>query len=206
MSGAYAEAERSGGEEEVEVGDVEDDAVEGDGGRDCEDEVLVDEDAGLEQRLVLAQRVEGVEHLDHDQDGQRHGAGSGFACGEVEARVFVQAEVVEVVHLEVGPVGALGPVPESVEGDQRVLVCGPAVVEVPVEEDADGAHADVDAGGEVSDHEEAVDDAVVLVSGRADHDVRVSGVEAERHGRKAVGHQVDPEQLDGVEAVGEAED
>ena len=49
------------------------------------------------------------------------------------------------------------------------------------------------------------DDGLVGLAGRPRHDVRVDGIDAQGQGGQAVRHQVDPEDLDGQERNGEAE-
>ena len=77
--------------------------------------------------------------------------------------------------------------------------------EVPRREDADGRGADVGADGQPAEEQPGRDELLVRGARGLGHDVRVGRVEAERGGRRPVGDEVDPEQLHGDEALGEAE-
>ena len=68
----------------------------------------------------------------------------------------------------------------------------------------DGGGADVGADGHVAEEEPAGDEAFVGAARRLVHDVQVGRVEAQGRGRQTVGDQVDPEQLDGDQRLGQA--
>ena len=58
--------------------------------------------------------------------------------------------------------------------------------------------------GEVSEEQPPGDEGLAGIARGLAHDVQVRGVEAQGGGGQAVGHQVDPEQLDRDESLGEA--
>lgn len=92
------------------------------------------------------------------------------------------------------------------QGDELVLVLGPVVEAVPVDEDAHGGDADVAADDHEPDQRPVVDERLVVGAGLLLHHVGVGRVEGERRGRQPVGDQVDPQQLNRVEAVGHAQE
>lgn len=61
------------------------------------------------------------------------------------------------------------------------------------------------SNGQVSEEEPARDERLLSVSRGFLHDVQVWGVEAQGRGRETVSHQVDPEQLNWNQSLGEAQ-
>mmetsp|Transcript_17038 Transcript_17038/g.49349 ORF Transcript_17038/g.49349 Transcript_17038/m.49349 type:complete len:683 (+) Transcript_17038:872-2920(+) len=94
---------------------------------------------------------------------------------------------------------------ELVEGDQRVAVLRPVVIEVPIDENADGGEADIDADHHVPEEDPRRDELVVAGPGRFRHDVLVRRVEAESRGGRAVRDEVHPEELHGDHALRDAQ-
>lgn len=58
---------------------------------------------------------------------------------------------------------------------------------------------------QVSEEEPARDEGLLGVARGLLHDVQIWGVEAQRRGGETVRHQVDPEQLNGDQSLGEAQ-
>eukprot|EP00160_Parvularia_atlantis_P015994 Unigene4852_Nuclearia_a/m.14845 Unigene4852_Nuclearia_a/g.14845 ORF Unigene4852_Nuclearia_a/g.14845 Unigene4852_Nuclearia_a/m.14845 type:complete len:366 (+) Unigene4852_Nuclearia_a:2-1099(+) len=159
------------------------------------DQVRVHPRRHREERLVFAQAVERVEHLDRDQDRQRHRRrrlghrpredAAGQAARQLLGKLLLTAvEVAELVEGHVWPV---------------------LVEHEPVDVPAHGGQADVGADDDVAEEEPAIDDRLVGLARRLHHDVQVGRVEAQRRCRQAVRNEVDPEQLDGDERLGRAE-
>ena len=65
--------------------------------------------------------------------------------------------------------------------------------------------ADVASDRHVAEEQPAADERLFGVARRLVHDVQVGRVEAERGGRQAVRHQVDPQQLDGNQSFGHSQ-
>lgn len=61
------------------------------------------------------------------------------------------------------------------------------------------------SNGQVSEEEPARDERLLSVTRGFLHDVQVWGVEAQGCGREAISHQVDPEQLNWNQSLGEAQ-
>mmetsp|Transcript_35412 Transcript_35412/g.67769 ORF Transcript_35412/g.67769 Transcript_35412/m.67769 type:complete len:286 (-) Transcript_35412:2175-3032(-) len=139
-----------------------------------------------QKAVVLAERVQSIEHLHHHQ--HRHADGARAAVVENLAGVGVLALDARVEVRELAP-GHLGPV---------------LVPQVPPGVAADGHHAHVKPDHQVSEEHPAVDDRLVHLAGSIFHDVRVWLVEPESGGRQAVRHQVHPEQLHGNQRLGHA--
>jgi hypothetical protein len=111
---------------------------------------------------------------------------------------------------------ALTPLREVAELNERVTISRPVVIAVPVNKDTNGGKTNISTNDEVSGEDPWGDDGLVatklrkksilLFSGRLVHDLWVGRVEGEGGGWEAVGDQVDPEELDGVETVRDTED
>mmetsp|Transcript_16157 Transcript_16157/g.40948 ORF Transcript_16157/g.40948 Transcript_16157/m.40948 type:complete len:228 (+) Transcript_16157:166-849(+) len=133
-----------------------------------------------QERAVLRQGVERVEHLDSDKDGERECAGLALAqltkivaavdlVGEVAGRPRVGLELVGLaVHDElVGGGVALLPVHELLEGDRGVPILGQVeeteelvrahAVHVPRSKSADGGEADVETDHNVAEEDPLAD-------------------------------------------------
>jgi len=156
--------------------------------------------------VVLGDGVESIEHFDQDEDGQTQGAGLYLSLHEVLARLFGKVEAVhEVVNLEAFPGRAVSPVHELVHGNEGVTISGTNIEDVPVDEDSNAGNTNVESYNAVAEVSPVGNETVIGSSWGLFHDVIFSGVEAEGSGRRAVSHQVHPEELHGVEAFGDAE-
>jgi hypothetical protein len=71
---------------------------------------------------------------------------------------------------------------------------------------ADGGRAHVAAGDDVPEEGEGGDEGIGPAAGWAAHVGWVGRVEAKRGGGRAVGDEVDPEQVEGAENLGKAEE
>ena len=154
-----------------------------------------------EERAVLGERVEGVEHLDGDQHGQRERGGLDLSLGEEGAGI---REGAPALQREVGPGGALSMSHQLGERHEGMAV-GRVVEHIPIHEDPHGGHAHVEADDDVAEEHEGRDESLVARSRRLGHDVGLGRVEAQRGGWRSVGHQIHPEQLHGREALGNAQ-
>mmetsp|Transcript_9492 Transcript_9492/g.19197 ORF Transcript_9492/g.19197 Transcript_9492/m.19197 type:complete len:511 (+) Transcript_9492:483-2015(+) len=169
------------------------------------------------ERAVLGDCVERIEHLDGHEHRERHGGGGLLArAAEVGAWLGrkVHAAVGRprperrrpiLVEAQLGKLRALAPVGELAVGDERVRILGPIVPHVPIDEDADGGEADVNADDHVAEEDPRRDELIVGVARRLLHDVGVGRVEAERGGGRPIGDEVDPEQLQRDEALRQSE-
>lgn len=61
------------------------------------------------------------------------------------------------------------------------------------------------SNGQVSEEEPARDEGLLCVARGLFHDVQIWGVEAQGRGRETISHQVDPEQLNRNQSLGEAQ-
>lgn len=169
--------------------DVEDEEVEGHGETHGKEQPDVHPGGHDQERLVLRQAVEGVEHLDGDEHRQGHGHGGGVA------------EDAAVNALEV-----LG-FAEALKMMRQLVVVehgAGRVVHEPVGSGEHGGETYVDSDGHVPEEEPSRDEALVGPTGRLVHDVEIGGVEAEGGGGEAVSHEVHPQQLHGDQGFGEA--
>mmetsp|Transcript_4428 Transcript_4428/g.16160 ORF Transcript_4428/g.16160 Transcript_4428/m.16160 type:complete len:433 (-) Transcript_4428:1982-3280(-) len=161
------------------------------GAGDGEDEPGVGPRGKGEEGLALGDSVEGVEHLDRHEDRQ----------GE-RARPLV------VEHFTAVPVGELGSrhalhVPSQLtEGHARSLSVDAHPPHVPPHR----RNSNVDARQQVPGQHPAVHKLLVSPARREGHDAGLCGVEGESSGREPVGDEVDPEEGDGAENLGEAEE
>merc|ERR550539_1534517 len=132
----------------------------------------------------------GVGHLDGDKDRQSHGHGlrrlENFTGDALEA--FWRSVALHVV----------GELPEGHLGTGGVQ-------EEPVGGGTNGSSTDISTNDHVSEEQPGSDEGLVGSPGWFVHDVQVGGVEGESSGGQTVSDQVDPQQLDGDESLGEAE-
>ncbi|GIX63258.1 glycosyltransferase family 2 protein [Babesia caballi] len=155
-----------------------------------------------QQGGLLRHCVECVEHFDHDQ--HREAKRGRLRLSEREVAASIPGHARHVLHGEVLPARAPGEAHELLQGHGRVVVVGRDPVHVPPHKDPHRRHADVDPNHNVPDESPHVNQFVVVVPGRLLHDLEVRRVEAERSGRQPVGDEVDPKQLHGHHALGDA--
>jgi len=187
-------------EDLVQEWHVYDNPVEEDRVGDSGNQPHVDEWRGLKERVVLRDCVESIEHLDDNEDRQTQGGGLDLSGEEVIARVFGEIHAFnEVVDLEVSPVGALRPGGELAERDQGVAISSLSHG-VPVDENANGGDTNVESDDHVAEEDPVRDQALIRLSGWLLHDVSIRRVETKSGSWRSISDQVDPEELNGVEA------
>lgn len=113
--------------------------------------------------------------------------------------------LIEVSNREVSPRAALTPVSESTEFDQRMVITSPIVGGVVVGEDENGGDTNVRADDQISEEHKSRDQGFIVSSGGLEHAVRISRVERESGSRETISNEVNPEELDGVEAIRNSE-
>ena len=175
--------QRTNLKDDVEDVHVEDHEVEGHRDADGQDQVNVLPRRHADHRLVLRHAVQGVEHFDDDQNGERHRHGlgiseDGLAVDALEHGVvsFVAVEVVG--QLVVGQLG-------TAVGDH-----------VPPGGCSDRRGSDVQPNDHVSEKQPGSDERFLGGPRLFLHDIQVGRIESQSGGRETVGDQVDPEQLD----------
>lgn len=80
------------------------------------------------------------------------------------------------------------------------------VVHEPPSVARNGRDPNVNPNRHITEEEPAADQGLSRVAGRTTHDRRVGGVEAERSGGKTIRDEVHPEELNGNERLGHAEE
>mmetsp|Transcript_9831 Transcript_9831/g.22447 ORF Transcript_9831/g.22447 Transcript_9831/m.22447 type:complete len:220 (-) Transcript_9831:2458-3117(-) len=161
------------------------------GARDGEDEPGVGPGREGEERLALGDGVERVEHLDGHEDGEREGA-----------RPLVMKDLATVPVGKLRSRHALHVSSQLAEGHERAL----RIHAHPPHVAPDRRDPHVDARHQIPGEHPPVNELLVSPARRERHDSWLCGVEGEGGGGEAVGDEVDPEEGDGAEHLGEAEE
>lgn len=135
-------------------------------------------------------------HLHADERRERNGGGGRFALPRPGSKCVARGA--ETGHGARLPGGALAPSRQLLQGNTTLVVLP--------HEGADGCGADVAASDDVPEQGEGRDQRVRPAAGGTAHVCRVGRVEAEGGGGGAVGHQVDPQEVQGAEHLGEAQE
>jgi len=125
-----------------------------------------------------------------------------FTDGEVRAWVSRELSVLSKVGSLEGCVSAFTPVGQLAEGHKSVAISRPVVANVPVDEDTDSGQTNIGTDNEVTDENRRSDNWFIVSSGRLVHDIWVRRVEGKGGGWETVSDEIDPEELDGVETIG----
>lgn len=177
--------------------------MQADGPGDGEQQPWVNEWAHGQEGAVFRDGVEGVEHLDDDEDGEGQSGGLDLSLCEVNARVLLQVDAFDEVYgveFVFGPFGTVTPMGQLIESNKSVTISG-FCHGVPPYEYADCGKSDVDSNDTVSDQYPVTQKSIILPSWWFLHDIGISWIEAKSCGWWTICDEVDPKELDRRETL-----
>merc|ERR1712131_411355 len=90
---------------------------------------------------------------------------------------------------------------QQVEGDLGALI----VIHEPIGSSGNGGSTHISANDHVSEEQPSGDEGLLGGTGFAAHDVEIGGVEAQGGGGETISNQVDPQELDGDQSLGQTQ-